>query len=126
MSDREPNYELDDERLSAYLDDELSGEERAAVEARLAADPAAKRLLHELRSVSQAVQALPQEAVGRDLSASVVRRAIEAKQSMGIAASAKRTRRMIGHHPWAMRCPRSRFSVPRVRGFGRRWPWPPG
>ena len=89
MSDREQNYELDDERLSAYLDDELSAEERAAIEARLAADPAAKRLLHELQSVSQAVQALPQEAVGRDLSGSVVRRAIEAKQSMGIAGSAK-------------------------------------
>ena len=61
MSDREQNYELDDERLSAYLDDELSAEERAAIEARLADDPAAKRLLHELQSVSQAVQALPQK-----------------------------------------------------------------
>jgi anti-sigma factor RsiW len=55
MTDHNRKYDLDDELLSAYIDNELSAEERAAVEARLASDPAAQQLLHELRSVSQSV-----------------------------------------------------------------------
>src|SRR3954469_3252026 len=72
MSDTGEKRELDDELISAYLDDELSGEDRAVVERRLAADPAAQRLLHELRMVSQSVQGMPQENLGRDLSATIV------------------------------------------------------
>src|SRR4051812_22934855 len=72
MSDTGEKRELDDELISAYLDEELSGEERAVVERRLAADPAAQRLLHELRMVSQSVQGMPQENLGRDLSATIV------------------------------------------------------
>jgi anti-sigma factor RsiW len=71
----------DDELLSAYLDDELTPEERARVEARLAADPAARQLLDELRSVSQAVRSLPQESLPADLSESVLRRAERAMLS---------------------------------------------
>jgi hypothetical protein len=82
MSERENQPELDDELLSAYLDDELSVEERAAVEARLANDPDAQHLLHQLRAVSQSVQMLPLEPVGRDLRAEILRRA-EAHQSGG-------------------------------------------
>jgi anti-sigma factor RsiW len=81
MSDFKPQHELDDELLSAYLDDELPAEERAAVEARLSADPAARDLLHQLRAVSQAVQGLPQEVVGHDLSESVLQRV---RQSNGL------------------------------------------
>jgi hypothetical protein len=80
MSDHNRQYDLDDELLSAYIDDELSAEERAAVEARLATDPAAQQLLHELRSVSQSVQAVPTEKLGRDLSDSVIA-AITAKKA---------------------------------------------
>src|SRR3954447_7017411 len=72
MSDTGEKRELDDELISAYLDEELSGEERAVVERRLAADPAAQRLLHELRLVSQSVQAMPQKNLGRDLSETIV------------------------------------------------------
>lgn len=89
MSDKEQNYDLDDELLSAYLDGELSAEDHAAVEARLAADPAAQHLLHELRSVSQSVQALPQEKLGRDVGEAVIRRAREAKPMASAAADAK-------------------------------------
>ena len=64
--------EFDDELLSAYLDDELSAEERARVDERLAADPAAAQLLDELRAVSGAVRALPREKLSRDLRASVL------------------------------------------------------
>jgi hypothetical protein len=67
--------ELDDELLSAYLDDELSAEERTRVEERLAVDPQARQLLAELRGVSQAVQSLPAEKLGVDLSDAVLRRA---------------------------------------------------
>src|SRR4029079_1068298 len=86
MSDKRSNYELN-ELLSAYLDGELSADERAAVEARLATDPAAQQLLHELRSVSQSVQALPTESLGRDLSEEVIRHAQAAAPSPGTASS---------------------------------------
>jgi hypothetical protein len=72
MTDHNRKYDLDDELLSAYIDNELSAEERAAVEARLASDPAAQQLLHELRSVSQSVEAMPTEKLSRDLSDSVI------------------------------------------------------
>jgi hypothetical protein len=72
MTDHNRQYDLDDELLSAYIDNELSPEEHAAVEARLASDPAAQQLLHELRSVSQSVEAVPTEKLGRDLSDSVI------------------------------------------------------
>ena len=69
-----PNRELNDELLSAYLDGELSDAERAAVEARLASDPEAQHLLHQLRSVSQEVQALPLRLAGRDLHDQILQR----------------------------------------------------
>jgi hypothetical protein len=87
MSDNPSNHELDDELLSAYLDGELSADERAAVETRLATDAAAQQLLHELRSVSQSVQALPIESVGRDLSEEILRRAREAKPTLVVRGS---------------------------------------
>jgi anti-sigma factor RsiW len=75
MSQPEIQHEPDDELLSAYLDGELTADERAAVEARLASDPDSQQLLHKLRSVSQAVQRLPLETVGRDLSQQILHRA---------------------------------------------------
>lgn len=66
---------LDDELLSAYLDDELSPAERARVESRLAIDPAARQLLEELRAVSQAINQLPPAALEEDLREPVLRRA---------------------------------------------------
>ena len=81
MTGKRSHYERDDELLSAYLDGELSTDERASVEAWLAADPAAQQLLHELRSVSQSVQALPTETPGRDLSEEIIRRAREVRSA---------------------------------------------
>ncbi len=77
MSNFSSRHELNDELLSADLDDELSPEERAAVEARLADDAAGREMLHQLRAVSQAVQCLPQEIVGHDLGDAVLRRATQ-------------------------------------------------
>lgn len=74
MSDFEA-AKFDDELLSAYLDDELAAEERARVEERLAADPAARQLLEELRAVSRTMKELPVATLGADLRESVLRRA---------------------------------------------------
>jgi len=81
MSNDNFQHELDDELLSAYLDGELSAEERTAVEARLASDSDAQKLLHQLRSVSQAVQMLPLEPVGHDLRDEILRRVEALKPS---------------------------------------------
>jgi hypothetical protein len=67
-------HEPGDELLSAYIDDELSADERALVEARLATDPAAQQSLDQLRSVSQSVRSLPKEPAPRDLQDSVLHR----------------------------------------------------
>lgn len=63
------------ELLSAYLDGELTAAEQADVEQLLAANPAARRLLDELRLLSTAIQSLPQQRVGEDLSQHVLRMA---------------------------------------------------
>lgn len=85
MSDQHRQFEPDDELFSAYIDDALTPDERASVEARLATDPAAQQLLHELRSASQDVQSLPHQSVGRDLSGEIFRR-IQATNASPTAA----------------------------------------
>lgn len=82
MTDDRRQHEIDDELLSAYLDGELSAAERAAVERRLAADPAARQLLEELRGASRALQSLPREVVGRDLSEAIVERVVGGRVSV--------------------------------------------
>ena len=61
------------ELLSAYLDGELTAAEQAEVERLLAANPAARQLLDELRTLSATLQALPQQKLGEDLSQRVLR-----------------------------------------------------
>jgi hypothetical protein len=67
-------HEHDDELLSAYLDDELSPEDRALVESRLATDPAARQMLEQLRHVSQSVHDLPHEPAPDYLRDTILRR----------------------------------------------------
>ncbi|MBN1908337.1 MAG: hypothetical protein JW818_01235 [Pirellulales bacterium] len=67
------SYEPHDELLSAYLDGELTADEKARVARLLANDPAARRRLDELRVVSAAVQGLPKLTLGEDLSDRVLR-----------------------------------------------------
>jgi anti-sigma factor RsiW len=66
---------IDDELLSAYLDNELAPDERARVDKRLAADPAARQLLEQLRAVSHVVKDLPPAPLGADIRDTVLRRA---------------------------------------------------
>ena len=49
---------------SAYLDGELTVDQRAQFEHWLAGNPSARQLLDELRSISQSVQALPRRNAG--------------------------------------------------------------
>ena len=67
--------EPSDQLISAYLDGEVSAEERAAVERLLAQSEPARRLLDELRSLQSDLHALPQEKLGPDFAASVLRQA---------------------------------------------------
>ena len=66
---------LHDEMLSAYLDGELSAEEQAEVERRLAEEPESRQLLEELRAMSGAIQAMPRHKLGEEFRDQVLRRA---------------------------------------------------
>ena len=63
----------ENERLSAYLDGELTAAEQAQMEQLLAASPAARQLLDELRTLSTTLQSLPQQKLGEDLGPQVLR-----------------------------------------------------
>lgn len=88
MSEHDSQHELADELLSAYLDDELSPAERAAVESRLANDPTAQQMLHQLRSVSQSIQRLPLESVGAEVRGKILQRIEELEPSAQPKAAA--------------------------------------
>jgi len=55
------------ERLSDYLDDELSGDERAGLEAALEGDVELRRILEDLRTVKETAGSLPQHSPESDL-----------------------------------------------------------
>lgn len=57
--------EYDFDQLSAYLDDQLVPAEKAALEARLAAEPELRTTLRELRLTVRALRALPPVALPR-------------------------------------------------------------
>ncbi len=64
-----------EEMLSAYLDNELSAEERARVEQWLDTDAEYRQLHEELRAVRADLQALPRHELADDLGPAVVRKA---------------------------------------------------
>jgi hypothetical protein len=63
----------DTELFSAYLDGELTADEQVRVEQFLAASLEARQLLEELRALGGTLQGLPQEKLGEDLSARVLK-----------------------------------------------------
>lgn len=65
---------LDQERLSAYLDGELSDDQREQVELKLAADPSYRQTLDDLQALHRVWQELPREAAPERLAAAVQRR----------------------------------------------------
>lgn len=64
-----------DELLSAYLDDELSAEERARVDEHLAGNADARRLLAELRALTETLHQAPREAAPRSMTDAVLQAA---------------------------------------------------
>lgn len=85
--------ELNDELLSAWLDDELDAAQRERVDAALAADPGARLRLERLRQVDRTLaQALP--ARGADVFESAL-----AARIRGQSAAIPRRRPVL---PWAM------------------------
>jgi hypothetical protein len=104
MADLE-SPQRDDELLSAYLDDELTSEERARVEERLAADPAARHLLEELLAVSRTMKELPAESLGIDLRESVLRRA---ERAMLVSGEVTSTRGRTNEARWNIPMGRSK------------------
>ena len=84
------------ELLSAYLDGELTAAEQAEMERLLAANPAARQLLDELRALSATLQALPQEKLGEDLSRQVLRVAERRMLTEGGAGGRRSLRRAVG------------------------------
>jgi hypothetical protein len=88
MPDFDSTREFHDELLSAYLDGELSPAERARVEERLVVDPVARQMLDELRSVSEAMQGLPRQDVGEDLSGAILSLAEQSRRSLDIPTEA--------------------------------------
>jgi anti-sigma factor RsiW len=100
----------ENELFSAYLDGELTAAERAQVEQLLAADPAARQLLEELRKVSEEVRALPKQSLGEDLRTSILR---QAERRMLTEESAGTVEKTAAPMPLARSIFR-RFTTPRV------------
>ena len=61
--------------ISAYLDDELTVDERAHVERLLANSPDARQLLEELRALRGGLQELPQHRLEIDFAQRVLQKA---------------------------------------------------
>lgn len=79
------NSERREEMISAYLDGELSAEERAQVEAWLAESLELRQLHDELKALGASIQALPRHQLTQDLQAAVLRRAEQSVLAGGAA-----------------------------------------
>lgn len=74
------NRPFEPELISAYLDGELPADERALVEAELAASPAARQLHDELRALRGELETLPRTVASAGFADRVVAAAVAAKQ----------------------------------------------
>ncbi|HEX4146039.1 MAG TPA: zf-HC2 domain-containing protein [Pirellulales bacterium] len=85
------NDETNHELLSAYLDGELSDDERQRVEQLLAESVECRQVYEELRAIRASLSSLPRHKLGEDLGERVLRLAQESKADKQIeAASARR------------------------------------
>jgi hypothetical protein len=80
-------HEFPDELLSAYLDGELTADERSVVERHLAESQADRQLLGELQSLKRDLAALPQAKVDAGFADRVVEAALAAKASSSVVAT---------------------------------------
>jgi len=77
MTNRDDFSEL----ISAFLDGEVTPEEKALIEERLIDNAADRRLFEEMRSIRDSLKSLPRRKLGKDLSQSVLRSAERAMLS---------------------------------------------
>lgn len=75
MTDKPIQSDFDEELLSAYVDGEVSEQQRAEIESLLEQNPQAQQLVDELQSLSTTLRSLPPVAVGEDLRDLVLARA---------------------------------------------------
>lgn len=80
--------EFPEELLSAYIDGELSPEERAMVEQQLDASAELRQVVDDLRNVSEQVKSLPRHKVDSGFADRVVQAAIAAKAAADLAVPA--------------------------------------
>ncbi len=76
------------ERLTDYLDGDMSGDELARLEAALEGDAELRQVLEELRSVRDAARSLPRRSPAADLWPGIVAR-ITASQEVGVVPLAR-------------------------------------
>ena len=88
MTDLQP---FDDERVSAYLDGELTGSELAEFEAMLQQRSDYAQAVEQLRTMRQGIQGLPQQRLPADFADRVLRRA-EREMLVGTASEPSLTR----------------------------------
>lgn len=111
------NTALPDEvgqRISAYLDGELSAHEAAEVERLLADDPVARRFADELRAVSGLCHSAPAPVFATDLSKSVVAEALRRQATGG--------RQAAGEAAEDLAEPESYYGLPLGKS-SRSWGW---
>ena len=105
----------EDELFSAYLDGELTGEELAEMEHVLKTSPAARKILGELRVLSDTLQSLPVVELEEDLSGRVLRAA--ERRILSEPLETDRTRNTWGSNPG----PRPRLLRRLLRGRTLWW-----
>ncbi len=93
----------ENELLSAYLDGELTADERAQVDELLATDPKARQLVEELRAVGSSLKALPAHTIGQDISGEVLRRAQQEVDPERPVPVARQVVREVSAIPWRSR-----------------------
>ncbi|PQO30677.1 hypothetical protein C5Y96_14525 [Blastopirellula marina] len=79
------DLQLNDELLSAFLDGEVSEEERLQIEAQLANSPEWRRRYHQLVETVNVVRTLPEVAMPRDFSLSIMAQIAQRQQEQGQA-----------------------------------------
>ncbi len=77
------DLQLNDELLSAFLDGEVSEEERVQIEAQLAQSPEWRRRYHQLVETVNAVRTLPEVAMPRDFSQGIMAHIAQRQQEQG-------------------------------------------
>lgn len=101
-NDNDQPLPMNDERVSAYLDGELSPQELESFEMQLREDPALEAAVAELRKVSKSVQSLPRRSAGDALAERVMHRIaesptplVERKSSVAPVANGSRSWRPL-------------------------------